>query len=554
MRTSLLFIAPLLLPACELDMQDEPETSQSQNEIYGGSTTTSNAVGLVNNGSCTGTLISPNTVLSAAHCFLGGSCANTPAATANFRLSGGTNINGQVYINPQHCYDGQINQGDYAIIVLDSDVPGAQPMDISVASMSVGDSLTYQGFGRYGTSDCTNAGNGVLRTTTVTIDNILSGNLSEWYQSYPWQGTGGCAGDSGGPALNSSGDVVGVYSTGTSAAAKSSYSTTAAYGWWLQDNLCERVEAGPTNWSLCGNGGVDCDCSQGEGDCDNSSHCKSGLSCTRDIGGAEGISAGADLCWDDAEVARVYAGNNLTGASRSVVAGSWHYNDLIYSSSNVGNDAISSVDIPDGFAIKAYREGSFWGSTDIFTSSDTNISSSSPVYDNISSLKVLPAVTVFDYPSYSGEKETFTEGTYYVADFNVINNDDISALIAAPGVHVRLCSEQGWGDCQNFNGMVSLSGNSLNQRTSSVQVSLGATVYSAIDFQGTSEAFKVGIYPNSSFEKIANDTISSLIVAPGKSAILCKESNGTGDCQTFTGQVPYVGIDLNDGTSYIRIL
>lgn len=147
------------------------------------------------------------------------------------------------------------------------------------------------------------------------------------------------------------------------------------------------------------------------------------------------------------------------------------------------------------------------------TSSSTAVPSG--MNNRTSSLDVLPAVTVFDW-TYSGDKETFTEGFYNSTNFNVINDNDISSLIAAPGVHVQLCSSAwGWG-CQDFWGEMSLWGNSLNQQASAVRVQLGVTMYEDRDYQGPSEAFEPGTHvaTTTSFTAIGNDAITSMIVAP----------------------------------------
>ena len=79
-------------------------------------------------------------------------------------------------------------------------------------------------------------------------------------------------------------------------------------------------------------------------------------------------------------------------------------------------------------------------------------------------------------------------------------------------------------------------------------------MYEDRDYQGPSEAFEPGTHvaTTTSFTAIGNDAITSMIVAPGKNARICKESNGT-NCRTYTGHVPYVGDDFDNGTSYIFV-
>src|SRR5574341_618845 len=179
---------------------------------------------------CTATLIDDNLVLTAAHCvcpsdFSPVNCAarttftlvnvfpidnpDTPVDESKTRQN--TSVGGAVRVNPEYGQRGWVRE-DIAVVQLDQPINQVAlvipiPVEEPQSTPLAGDQLTLVGFGLTGPG-CKGPSSGKQKLT-------LPATASEWGGiGFKHQNAYVCPGDSGGPALNAAGHVVGVASWG----------------------------------------------------------------------------------------------------------------------------------------------------------------------------------------------------------------------------------------------------------------------------------------------------------------------------------------------------
>jgi V8-like Glu-specific endopeptidase len=268
------------------DVQTLPIVNGEEESGYPGvGTLVQNIVGL-RASFCTGTLIAPNWVVTAAHCL-----KDQPTELVAFYVGkDGNGFGGTVYpaaeliYHPR--YTAETNPGavlyDIGLVKLKTPVPAtaAKPYPYNRDGLKKGSKVTFIGYGATGAPMQMPVGAGTKRRTAVNIDRV-----DDLTYSLKFEGTGVCFGDSGGPGLSDfEGEtrVISVVSTGNGCAgaecdpcneAGSNHTRVDTFSDWIASHIGDEFPHCNDDLSVC-------ECPQAcgvDGVCDNAA-CK-GKSC-----------------------------------------------------------------------------------------------------------------------------------------------------------------------------------------------------------------------------------------------------------------------------------
>jgi hypothetical protein len=253
---------------------------------------------------------------------------------------------------------------------------------------------------------------------------------------------------------------------------------------------------------------------------------------------------------------RLYDGRERDGDWQAFPLGTWDVHSFNY----LKNDQASSLEIDPGLVARVCTADGITGDCWNFhqgQNEDNWFETYARALNNrASSLSVTPGVSVYAHRNFEGKRWTYGPGNYKHKQFKHVLNDQISSLITAPGVIVRLCADRpGAPNCITIDGdqKIERVPTRIEDQTSHISVFRGVTVYENGHFDGRRRTFLRGTYSAVQLGPVGNDNISSMVVSPGLEARVCSEAGGGGKCRTFRGNVSFVGQDLDNSISWIRV-
>jgi len=260
----------------------------------------------------------------------------------------------------------------------------------------------------------------------------------------------------------------------------------------------------------------------------------------------------------DIGVVIVYQERDFDGSSQGLLPGGYDVGQL-----TVGNDAISSLRIPGGWAVTLFEKGGFGGRSKTFTTDTPYVGDD---FDNITSSLVVrdpgdpSVVVVYQDREFHGRSQALPRGRY---NLRPLWNDAISSLHVPTGWTVALYENLDLHENPNLRGRsktfiadAPYVGDDFENVTSSLVVSdIGIVIiYQERDFGGRSHALPPGDYI---LDASWNDTISSLRVPRLWSVTIFEHvdysARYNGRYTTFRADIPYVGERYDNITSYVEV-
>ncbi len=282
----------------------------------------------------------------------------------------------------------------------------------------------------------------------------------------------------------------------------------------------------------------------------------------------------------EAQTVKAYENCNYGGKYWNYVVGQYRTPQMF-----IGNDAMSSIEIPNGFRVTLYRDDDFRGQSITLTSSEPcfprewNDAVSSMVIEksnggswtgspnnNWTSSQNNNGITLYKDCYYQGSSKNLGVGNYRTYQLG-IGNDQLSSIRIPSGFRVTLYRDD------NFRGQsITLAADddcfatNWNDNVSSIKVERtgggdwsnnsgendGVTLFKDCYYRGRSKNLGTGDYLTNQLG-IGNDQLSSIRIPNGFRVTLYRDDNFRGQSITLTADDDCFTTNWNDNVSSIKV-
>ncbi len=215
------------------------------------------------------------------------------------------------------------------------------------------------------------------------------------------------------------------------------------------------------------------------------------------------------------------------------------------------NDKVSSIKVSPGTKAELYQHINYRGYKRVYTKNTPWVGNQ--VNDQYSSLKISnPKVCLYQHANYKGWEKCFNTNQSNFVPLGM--NDQVSSIKVSPGNKAVLYQHINYNGYQRvYTANTPWVGNQVNDQYSSLKINPKKIVclYQHANYKGWKKCYSTD---KSNFVSLGiNDQVSSVKVSSGAKAELYQHINYRGYKRVYTRNTPWIGNQVNDQYSSLRV-